>query len=368
MLFDSSLRRELWRSFVGTLVILLTVVLTMVLIRVLGQATRGSFAPADVGLILSYAVVGQLPVLLALALFVSIVTVLSRMWRDSEMVVWQTAGLPQWRFLRPLLRMAWPVVALVALCSLVAKPWAYQQTELMKYRYEKRSDMARVAPGQFQSSTDGQRVFFIDSHSEGQERGRNVFMVLTDPDSEAVITAREGTLTLDGDHRYLVLSQGERSETDLVTGQKSHARFETARILVGDAPPPPDESPDVRGMSTLTLLPLPAAEAKGELAWRWGFIWAALNLVLAGLMLSTGNTRRHSSWNIVAALLVFVVYFNFMGLHQTWVAKGRVDLWGSLVALHAGVSLALLALVKLKDAPFLRRPWQATARSEGGQA
>ena len=68
MLFDSSLRRELWRSFVGTLVILLTVVMTMVLIRVLGQATKGSFAPSDVSLILSYAVVGQLPVLLALGL------------------------------------------------------------------------------------------------------------------------------------------------------------------------------------------------------------------------------------------------------------------------------------------------------------
>ena len=51
---------------------------------------------------------------LALALFVSVVATLSRIWRDSEMVVWQTAGLPQWRFLRPLLRMAWPVVALVA--------------------------------------------------------------------------------------------------------------------------------------------------------------------------------------------------------------------------------------------------------------
>ncbi|MBN4663887.1 LPS export ABC transporter permease LptF, partial [Escherichia coli] len=57
MLFDSSVRRELWRSFMATLVVLLTVVLTMVLIRILGQATRGAFAPADVSLIMSYTVV-----------------------------------------------------------------------------------------------------------------------------------------------------------------------------------------------------------------------------------------------------------------------------------------------------------------------
>ena len=54
MLFDSSIRRELWRSFSGTLIVLLTVLLTMVLIRILSQATKGNLAPTDVGLVLSY--------------------------------------------------------------------------------------------------------------------------------------------------------------------------------------------------------------------------------------------------------------------------------------------------------------------------
>lgn len=358
MLFDSSLRRELWRSFVGTLVIVLTVVMTMVLIRVLGQATKGSFAPADVGLILSYAVVGQLPVLMGLSLFVAVVTVLSRMWRDSEMVVWQASGLRQRDFLQPLLRMAWPVLAIVALCSLVAKPWASSQTELLKHRYEQRSDMARVAPGQFQSSSDGQRVFFIDSHSEGQASGRNVFMVMRDARSESVITAREGNLTLEGPYRYLVLSQGERTQTDLTTGQMTHARFQTARVLVGEAPPPPEEVMDVRSMNTAALMRDDRNEARGELAGRWGFIWAAFNLVLAGLLLASGNTRRHSSWNLVAALLVFVVYFNVLNLHQGAVVKGRIELWSSLALLHGGVSMALLGLVRLRDGPHLRWPWQ----------
>ena len=67
MLFDSSVRRELWRSFIGTLVVLLTVVLTMLLIRILSQATRGAFAPADLSLVLSYTLIGQLPVMVALA-------------------------------------------------------------------------------------------------------------------------------------------------------------------------------------------------------------------------------------------------------------------------------------------------------------
>lgn len=68
----------------------------------------------------------------------------------------------------------------------------------------------------------------------------------------------------------------------------------------------------------------------------------------------------------MAALLVFVVYFNFMGLHQTWVAKGQVALWSSLLALHGGTSAVLLSLIRLKDGPFRRWPWQRSA-SQGAQ-
>ncbi|HYR25251.1 MAG TPA: LptF/LptG family permease, partial [Aquabacterium sp.] len=157
MLFDSSVRRELWRSFIGTLVVLLTVVVTMVLIRILSQATKGAFAPADVGLVMGYTVIGQAPVLVALALFIAVVSVLSRLWRDSEMVVWQVSGARQFTFIGPLLRMAWPVVALLAVITLVARPWAQNQTEAIKFRFEQRSDIARVAPGQFQTSADGRR-------------------------------------------------------------------------------------------------------------------------------------------------------------------------------------------------------------------
>ena len=80
----------------------------MVLIRVLSQATVGAFAPADVGLILSYTLIGQMPVMVALSLFVSVIMVLNRLWRESEMVVWQSSGARQFTFLLPLLRMAWP--------------------------------------------------------------------------------------------------------------------------------------------------------------------------------------------------------------------------------------------------------------------
>ena len=52
MLFDTTLRKDLARSFGGTLVVILTIVLTMMLIRTLGQAAGGVVAPQDVVLLL----------------------------------------------------------------------------------------------------------------------------------------------------------------------------------------------------------------------------------------------------------------------------------------------------------------------------
>ena len=52
MLFHSSIRKELARTFGATLVILITVVMTTTVIRTLGEATRGMFNPTDVMMIM----------------------------------------------------------------------------------------------------------------------------------------------------------------------------------------------------------------------------------------------------------------------------------------------------------------------------
>ena len=72
--------RELARSFGATLVVLVTVVMTMMLIRTLGQASRGSVSPSDVMLVMGFTVLGQLPTILSLSLFIAVVGTLSRMY------------------------------------------------------------------------------------------------------------------------------------------------------------------------------------------------------------------------------------------------------------------------------------------------
>lgn len=349
MLFDSSVRKELWRSFLATLVVVLTVVLTMVLIRVLSQTTKGAFAPADVSLILSYTLIGQMPVMVALSLFVSVIMVLNRLWRESEMVVWQASGARQFHFLKPLLRMSLPVVFGTAFLLLIARPWAQEQSQQLKDKFERRSDISRVAPGQFKASADGRRVFFIDSHSDGEKTGKNVFMVMSANGQEAVITAKEGRLVTENNIRYLLLTHGERTQTDLETGEKMLSRFQQARIVVGDVTPEKSGAQNIRAVPTIELFTSNDLTYKAELAWRLGLIWATFNLVLAGLSLAAGSARRNSNWSLVYALLVFVIYFNLLTLTQNWIIKGKLSWLTSTLLVHGALTALSLALIWWRD-------------------
>ena len=123
MLFDSTLCKDLARSFGATLVVIMTIVLTMMLIRTLGQAAIGRISPQDVALLMGYIALGYLPIVLALSLFIAVVATLGRMYRDSEMAIWFASGVGLTRFVRPVLRVSLPVLLVIALLMLFVWPW-----------------------------------------------------------------------------------------------------------------------------------------------------------------------------------------------------------------------------------------------------
>ena len=254
MLFDSTLRRELARNFGGTLVVILTIVLTILFIRTLGQAAVGRIDPQDVALLLAYVALGNLPTLLAASMFIAVVATLSRMYRASEMTIWFASGVSLQRFVRPVLQTSWPVLLLIAALALFVWPWQNARTAELKEVFERRSDLSRVAPGQFQSSGDGQRTFFFEGAASDTTSGRNVLIVASRGSVEAVTTARSGRIDSTEGSRFIVLDQGQRNEQDASNGEKTLSRFESFRSLAGERVVDPGETLPPKARPTLQLL------------------------------------------------------------------------------------------------------------------
>lgn len=347
MLFHSSLRKELSRSFGATLVVLITVVMTMTLIRTLGLASRGSFNPSDVTLVMGYTVLAYTPTLLSMSLFIAIIATLSRMYRDSEMVIWFCSGKGLAALLGPLFRFSWPIFAVIAALALLVLPWTNLRINDLQNQYEQRGDLERIEPGQFQESANGARVFFIEKNQPGQTNGTNVFIATTEFGKETITTAHSGRIERTPQGQYLMLDGGQRLETAVGTTDLKISQFVTYGTHLATNPLVESSSLFVNTHTTLDLFQMATPAAWGELSWRFGLILAAFNFVIIGVALSSVNPRVGKSLNLIFALFAFVVYFNLLNLGQSWIFAGKANFASFMVALHGSVfALASFWLAK----------------------
>ena len=180
MIFQRALLREFASLAGAVFMTLFAIALTTRLIRLLGQAAGGQIPTDAVIAFLGFFALGTLPVLLSLTMFISVLLTLTRGWRDSEMVIWFTCGLPLTAWLRPVMLFALPQIAVIAALSLFISPWAAQMGSRYASKLESRDDVSRVTPGVFGETSNKERVFFVESvsgetnqvdrHRDGEER------------------------------------------------------------------------------------------------------------------------------------------------------------------------------------------------------
>ncbi len=342
MLFHSSIRKELARSFGATVVVLVTIVMTMMLIRTLGLASQGNVNPSEVGLVLGFTMLGHLPTVLTMSLFIATVGTLSRMYLDSEMVIWFVGGRGLRAVLKPLLRFAWPMLVSIAVLVLLVWPWSNQQISELRERFERRGDLERVSPGQFQESANGLRVFFVDKESVENKQGKNVFIASTDHGKQAMTAAKGGRITEIDNENFLVLELGQRLEQTVGEADLKISEFKAFGSRIGQDVRTATVLP-AKSVDTLSLMREQTRAYQGELSWRLGMTLAAINLVIIALAVTSANPRVGRGGNFALALFIFVIYYNFINLGQSWIGSGKVQLWPFMLALHGG-ALALAVL------------------------
>jgi len=345
MIFKQSLQRELSRTFGATLVVLVTIVMTMMLIRTLGLASKGLANPQEVFLIMTYSVMGHAPTILALSLFITVVSTLARMIRDSEVVIWLSSGKSIASFIRPLFSFAAPIFMTIALMAFMVWPWANAQLQNLRDRYEQRGDLERIIPGEFQESASGTRIIYVDKSeikTLDTAQANNVFIVHSTQDKETITSAKNGYIEVVKGEKYLILNQGHQLVINNSKRDIKLMEFETMGSLISAGNVEQSLGfPNAR--TTLTLLKNPQLDNQGELSWRIGIVIASINLMLFALASANTKPREARSSHLLFAILAFVTYYNFINVGQNWIASGRVSLPVAILLLHGCVSLLSVA-------------------------
>jgi lipopolysaccharide export system permease protein len=345
MIFRRSLKREFTQVAGAVFVTLFTVMATTQSIRLLGDAAAGKLASEAVLALIGFSALNYLPVLLSLTVFMSVLLVITRQYRDSEMVVWFASGQSLTAWVRPVVEFSLPFVVIIAFLSLAVSPWASNQSERYKERLESRDEAQRVTPGAFKESAGGERVYFVETIAGDADRVQNVFISSVLAGKMGVMVSRRGSTEIaeNGD-RFLVLHNGRRYEGEagaldyrVMDFERYAVRIESKADRAGI-----DATPKQR--STLELLESRTNPNKGEFLWRIGLPISAMTLGLLAIPLAFVNPRVGRSLNLVLAFLIYLVYSNCISITQAWVAQGRVGFHSAWWLVHVAMVLLLFML------------------------
>ncbi|HEX4598745.1 MAG TPA: LPS export ABC transporter permease LptF [Burkholderiaceae bacterium] len=345
MIFQRAIARELASTAGAFFTVLFCILFSVGLVRILGEAANGEIDSSAVASLLALSALTNLPIVLTLTVFGSVLMAMSRAFRDSEMVVWFTAGRSLLAWVPPVIRFALPIVLLIAVLTLLVAPWANGQIAESRSRFEQRDDLSKVMPGRFAESSSADRVFFVESVDLEGARVRNVFVAHHAPDRDSVIAAAEGEVQPQADGtRLLILHKGRRYEG--LPGEPGFRVVEFGRYSVPlDQPVQTPFSPaTARALPTLDLLVEPKPLHQGELLWRLGVPVMAVMLALLAVPLAFVNPRIGRSANLIVAVLLFVLYLDGIQITQAWVQQGRIGFLAGAWLAHTSAFALLVVL------------------------
>ena len=343
-IFQRSLTREFTAVGSSVVAVLVAIMVVQAFVTQLKRAASGSIEPEAVIALLGFLLVAYLPVILALALFVSVLLTLSRSYRDSEMPVWFSSGLSITAWISPVLRFGLPIVLVIAGLSLFLTPWALSQSAEYERILKSRDEISRLSPGTFIEARSANQMYFIDKTADNSEYASNVFMHYNENGRVGVVVAEKGFSEIDANgDRVLVLLNGRRYEGTpsaldfrIVDFQRMTKRIDVKEIVA--------DTPRSKQRSTMALINEPTPERIAELHWRIALPVAAVILALMAIPLSFVNPRSGTSGNLVLAVLIFFLYYNLLNFFQAWTVSGAVPMWLGLLPVHLLMIGILVAL------------------------
>jgi lipopolysaccharide export system permease protein len=343
-IFQRSLTREFTAVGSSVVAVLVAIMVVQAFITQLKRAASGSIEPEAVIALLGFLLVAYLPVILALALFVSVLLTLSRSYRDSEMPVWFSSGLSITAWVNPVLRFGLPIVLVTAGLSLFLTPWALSQSSEYERILKSRDEISRLSPGTFIEARSTNQMYFIDKTADNSEYASNVFMHYNENGRVGVLVAEKGFSEIDakGD-KVLVLLNGRQYEGTpsaldfrVIDFQRMTKRIDVKEIAA--------DTPRTKQLSTMALIKEPTADHIAELHWRIALPVAALILALMAIPLSFVNPRSGTSANLILAVLIFFLYYNLLNFFQAWTVSGTVPMWLGLLPVHV-LMIAILVVL-----------------------
>ena len=347
--------RETLKSQLAILFILLLIFFCQKLVRILGAAVDGDIPTNLVLSLLGLGVPEMAQLILPLSLFLGLLMTLGKLYTESEITVMHACGLSKAVLVKAAMVLALFTGIVAAVNVMWAGPWSsrHQDEELAEAKAN--PGMAALAQGQFQQSTDGNSVLFIEGVNGASFH--DVFLAQLRPKGTArpsVVVADTGQLSQRKDGSQVVtLNQGSRFEGTAMLRDFRITDFKNYQAIIGHQAVAADPT-DTEQMNMSTLWNTDNDRARAELHWRITLVLTVFIMALMVVPLSVVNPRQGRVLSMLPAMLLYLVFFLLQTSLKSNAGKGKIDpaIWMWAVNL---AYLALAVMLNLWDTVPMRR-------------
>lgn len=347
-ILDKYIAREVLQTFLGVTLVLMLIFLSKLLVGYLGEAASGEIPSDLIMTLMTLKSLKYLTLILPLSLFLAILLVQGRMYRDSEMVAITACGVGTLQLYKPLLLVSLPFILILIGLSLYALPWTERFEDELLSEAQKNLEVTGIQAGRFREGTSNERIIYTEEISSDRSLMKNLFIHTRKGDRRVLLSSKEGKFELDKDtnDRYLLMLDGTRYEGTPGDADYKIIKFKEHSLLIQ----PNATTASGPQRNTLATKMLWNSDDKihiAELQWRISMPLSALVLVLLALPLGKVDPRKGRYGKLFVAILIYIFYVNLLAVAQSWVMKDEIPTSLGLWWVH-GIVLLLVAILLVK--------------------
>jgi lipopolysaccharide export system permease protein len=344
--------KEVFTTLIALTGILMLIFLSNQFVQYLNRAAAGNIPGIIIMKLMALELPNLMGLLLPLGFYMALLLAYGRLYAENEMTILRASGYGPRQLLAHSLIMASVVAVIVGIVMVWASPYiATERAKLLRSAGIK-TLIQTLMPSRFHALNGGQQVFYVQSMSRDHSKADQVFLAKKSvvPDNKTqwdVLWAEQAFSEQDlaTGEEYIVLHKGK--EYQGAPGQANYQVAEFAEYKARLPHPIVKISDDIRTAKTKTLWPLNNSNPSkaAELQWRLSIPLMVFTLTLIAVPLSRVNSRAGKFAKLLPAVIIYILYANFMFLARDAIVSGKIPLWVGMWWIHILVLLIGLFLI-----------------------
>jgi len=324
-IIDKYIAKELLIACISVLFILLVIVLSTEVVHLLSWVSQGLIPLTALLAYLTNSMFEFTVVLMPLSLLMGILIAFGRLYRDSEMAAMMSAGIGPLQWYRPLMMIAIPTTVILLLMMIFARPMINLQRAQIAAEIKSQAEVDTLMIGQFNRASKG-GVLFLESSSKDSKDIDSVFFQQQYQSRNHVDLAASTKSYFDEDgRRYMMMNDGTHYVGDAGEAVFKIIKYKEYGVHIADKQVQAHVSEKSRSMTELWHSTQPKDQA--ELQWRIALPLATVIVAFMALPLSQTDPRSGRYSKLALALVLYLLYSNFLGIGKTWIVQQKVPLW-----------------------------------------